>query len=73
MKFKTFTTSEAAREVGVSRTTVQNWIKLGLVRPPELQVRAGQPPGRLWTSRDVSRLRTLKGTIKTGRRKKEKQ
>ena len=42
-------------------------IKLGLVPASQSQVRAvATTRTRLWTSRDVSRLRTLKGTQKTG-------
>lgn len=72
MKSKTYSTPEIAREVGVSRATIHNWINGGLVRPPRIEARPGKSPIRLWTSSDVARLKTLKGKIKKGRPKKTK-
>jgi DNA-binding transcriptional MerR regulator len=73
MKSKSYTTTEAAKEVGVSRATIQSWIKNGLVRPPQIQSRPENSPVRLWTAADVARLKSLKGKIKTGRPRKKKQ
>jgi excisionase family DNA binding protein len=55
-----YATSVAAEKVGVTRATIQQWIKDGRIRAPKIQARAGKPPVRLWSSGDVARLRDLK-------------
>ena len=67
---KYLTTTEAADVVGITRATIHNWIKRGLVRPPKMQVGNGV---RLWGESDVGRLRRVKGTAKIGRPKKGKK
>jgi DNA-binding transcriptional MerR regulator len=71
MGSKSYTTTEAAKKTGVTRATLQAWIKTGRVQPPEIQVRSGKSPVRLWTTSDVARLRAMKNLIKVGRPKKK--
>jgi excisionase family DNA binding protein len=56
------TTTEAAKAAGVSRATLQDWIKRGKFRAPRTQLRNGHAV-RLWTDFDVERLRTVKKKI----------
>jgi predicted site-specific integrase-resolvase len=60
MSPKSYTTTEAAKVVGVSRATIQAWVKDGVVKPPNIQSRPGRPPVRLWSSLDVNRLKSVK-------------
>jgi excisionase family DNA binding protein len=61
------TTSAAAKKIGVTRATLQQWIKDGRVRAPRIQVRIGKPPVRLWSTSDIAKLEVVKKQIKTGR------
>jgi DNA-binding transcriptional MerR regulator len=73
---KTYTTEAVAKKVGVTRATLQQWIKIGSVRPPEIQTRAGKSPVRLWSNSDIAQLREVKKQMqekmKRGRPKKRK-
>jgi len=73
MGSKSYTTVEAAKKLGVSRATLQAWIMKGLVQPPEIQVRSGKSPVRLWTTSDIARLRAVKAKMqrRVGRPKKK--
>jgi DNA-binding transcriptional MerR regulator len=57
---KLYTTDEIARAVGVSRVTIQAWLKAGQVKPPRIQSRPGATPARLWTASDVTRLESVR-------------
>jgi len=59
---KALTTAEAAWAVGVTRTTIQNWIASGKIRPPEPTFR-GARGVRLWTESDIARLREAKKRV----------
>ena len=61
MSPKTCTTQEAADAVGITRATLQDWIKKK-VAAPKLQ-RLGKVGVRLWTSSDVARLKAVKKEI----------
>jgi excisionase family DNA binding protein len=67
-----YTTTEVARKLGVSRATLQQWIKDGRLRPPRIHVRVGKPPVRMWTKADIGRLQSVKEQMqkKVGRPKK---
>ncbi len=55
------TTNEAARRVGVGFATLKRWIAQGKVKAPKLQRLAGVGVRiRLWTARDIARLRKYK-------------
>jgi excisionase family DNA binding protein len=57
---KSYSTAEVARLVGVTRATLQAWVKSGKIDPPAIQSRTGEPPVRLWSSLDVNRLKSVK-------------
>ena len=71
MAAKTYSTGEAAARIGVSRQTLQSWIASGSVKAPK-PVEVGRVTVRLWTDADIKKTRKFKGTLKGGRRKKEK-
>jgi excisionase family DNA binding protein len=52
MAEKLYTTAEAAKEVGVSRQTLQTWIAEGKVKPPKL---IGAT--RVWSQAQVQTLK----------------
>ena len=71
----TYSTSEAARECGIHHITLQRWVSEGKVPAPRKQ-RVGGVVVRLWTDRDVERLRKFKAAHYRkgrGRKKKVKQ
>lgn len=76
MSPKARTTGEAAKAVGITRATLQEWIRRGKVKPPGPTLR-GAVGVRLWTESDVARLLRTKEQIymkgKTGRPRKRKQ
>jgi excisionase family DNA binding protein len=59
MSPKAYATREAAKTVGISRATLQAWIKSGKVRAPE-PTEFGGGSARLWSESDVARLRRAK-------------
>jgi DNA-binding transcriptional MerR regulator len=69
---KTYTTTQAARAIGVTRATIQAWVAKGIVEPPQIQTRAGKSPVRLWAASDIARLRAAKKQMegRIGRPKK---
>jgi predicted DNA-binding transcriptional regulator AlpA len=71
MSKKTFSTGEAAAAIGVSRQTLQSWITVGHVAAPN-PIEIGGMTVRPWTKADIERARKFKGTLKMGRRPKEK-
>jgi len=65
---KLYTTGQAAREAGITRVTLHEWIRKGVVRAPRLQIRNGRAV-RLWTASDVAKLKTVE--VPMGRPKKK--
>jgi excisionase family DNA binding protein len=57
-----YTTEEAAAKVGISRVTLQVWIKAKKITPPKPTL-DGARSKRLWTASDVARLRATKERI----------
>ena len=73
MNSKLYTTGGAAEAVGITRVTLQAWIKKRKIRAPRHRIRHGVAM-RLWTESDVSRLRQVKDKIylkEMGRPKKK--
>jgi excisionase family DNA binding protein len=62
MSPKTYTTGEAAKVVGITRATLQDWIKKKKLAAPKLQ-ELGNISVRLWTVTDVIRLKAVKKQI----------
>lgn len=67
---KLYTTGQAAEEAGVTRVTLQEWVKRGIVRAPELRIHNGRAV-RLWTASDIAKLKSV--TVPMGRPKKDKK
>jgi excisionase family DNA binding protein len=59
MGTKTYTTGEAAKQIGVSRQTLQTWIAAGDIDVPKA-IELGNVSVRLWTKADIERVRKLK-------------
>lgn len=69
-----FTTKEAAAKVGITRATLQAWIRDKKIIPPKPTLE-GARAKRLWNETDLARLRLTKGRIYwkgQGRPKKRK-
>jgi excisionase family DNA binding protein len=68
---KFFSTQEVANLIGVHKVTLKRWLSSGRVKEPRHE-RIGRQNWRVWTERDVQRLRTLKEASyrKKPRRKK---
>ena len=59
--------------IGINRVTLQRWLIDGKVREPK-KVRAGRVEVRIWTGRDVARVRKYKQeNYRKGRGRKPKQ
>lgn len=69
---KKLTTTEAARAAKISRASLQEWIRHKKVAAPAVQLVNGRAV-RLWTPRDVQKLRAIKSKIYgMGKGKKKK-
>jgi excisionase family DNA binding protein len=62
MGSKSYTTAEAAKAVGISRATLQEWIRRNKITPPEPTLN-GARSKRLWTKSDLACLREVKEQI----------
>jgi DNA-binding transcriptional MerR regulator len=65
MSKKNYTTPEAAKLVGISRQTLQAWVKSESFEPPQL-IEVGNVAVRLWTDADIKRAKQFKGTLRRG-------
>jgi len=70
MSPKTYTTTEAAKAAGITRATLQDWIKKRKLAAPKLG-RVGNISVRLWKASDVARLKTVKKEIYQEKRPKK--
>jgi predicted site-specific integrase-resolvase len=69
---KPLSTPGVAAEIGIDRVTLERWLGSGKVQGPKT-VRAGLRKYRLWTRRDVERLKRHKATFyRKGRGRKKK-
>jgi excisionase family DNA binding protein len=59
MSSRSYTTTEAATAVGITRATLQDWIKKGKCVAPKVG-RVGNIRVRFWTASDVAKLRKTK-------------
>jgi len=60
MPRKTFTTTEAAAKIGLSRETVYSWLRAGKIPAPQ-QIRLGKKFQYLWTEADIENAKKAKG------------
>jgi excisionase family DNA binding protein len=67
---KSYTTAEAAEQIGISRQTLYSWIESGEIDSPE-PIELGQRSMRLWTKTDIERARKFKGKLKRGPKPKK--
>ena len=66
-----YSTASVAAEIGVSKLTLTRWLKAGKVKEPR-RVKQGGVEFRLWTDRDVERVRKYKAThYRKGRGRKK--
>jgi excisionase family DNA binding protein len=59
MRAKTYSTGEAAKQIGVSRQTLQTWIASSQIVAPKT-IDLGNVSVRLWTKADIERVRKQK-------------
>ena len=62
MSPKLLTTEQAAKAIGITRATLQAWIKAKKITPPAPTLE-GAVAKRLWTESDLGRLRKAKENI----------
>ncbi len=69
---KEYSTVQVARMLGVHKVTLQRWLLSGRVAEPR-KVRVGRVNARIWTDRDVERIRKYKTAhYRKGRGRKKK-
>ncbi len=56
---KTYSTKQVARIVGVHKRTLARWFRSGKVKEPR-RIRNGGIDARVWTARDVERVKKYK-------------
>jgi predicted site-specific integrase-resolvase len=59
---KSRTTGQAAQAAKISRASLQEWIRVGKIAAPAVQLVKGKAV-RLWTTRDIEKLRDVKSVI----------
>lgn len=64
MRESTYTTAEAAREIGIKVRTVREWIRIG-------HLHAYKDPGDPWWRIPESEIRRLAGTNRHSNRRKD--
>jgi DNA-binding transcriptional MerR regulator len=68
-----YSTSEAAKELGIHPITLHRWVLQGRINAPKKQ-RIGGVVIRLWTDRDVEQVRKYKAAhYRKGRGRKKAQ
>ena len=66
----TYSTSQITQLVGISRMTLLRWLRAGKIREPR-RISDGGIEARLWSDRDVERVRKYKaGHYRKGRGRK---
>ncbi len=56
---RTYSTKQVAQMAGVSRGTLARWLRSGKFKEPR-RIRGGGIDARVWTARDVERVRKWK-------------
>ena len=67
---RTYSTKETAKKLNIHVVTLQGYIKAGKITAPRLQ-KLGKIKARLWSARDIERVRKQLPKIANGRRKKK--
>ncbi|HXN23341.1 MAG TPA: MerR family transcriptional regulator [Candidatus Dormibacteraeota bacterium] len=69
---KNYSTAQVAKMVGINRVTLQRWLLDGKLPEPR-RIRSGGVNARVWTDRDVERVRKFKQqNYRKGRGRKAK-
>ncbi len=69
----TYSTRQVARMVGINRSTLVAWLLSGKLKEPR-RIRNGGVDARVWTTRDVERVRKWKAAhYRKGRGRKKKK
>jgi hypothetical protein len=69
---RTYSTAVAAKMIGINRVTLQRWLIAGMVKEPR-KVATGGVEVRVWTDRDIERVRRFKQeNYRKGRGRKPK-
>jgi MerR HTH family regulatory protein len=68
----TFSTREAAKQLGLDATTLSRYVAAKKVPPPKV-VTTGGITVHLWTRQDIERVRKLLPKIKNGRKLRYKK
>ncbi len=69
----TYSTRQVARMVGINRSTLVAWLLSGKLKEPR-RIRNGGVDARVWTARDVERVRKWKAAhYRKGRGRKKKK
>ncbi len=69
---RTYTTKQVARIIGIGRSTLVAWLRSGKVKEPR-RIRGGGIDARVWTARDVERVRMWKAAnYRKGRGRKKR-
>ena len=67
------TTGQAARAVKISRASLQEWIRLGKIEAPPVELLGGKAV-RFWKPADIARLAAVKAaTYRKGRGRKPRK
>lgn len=66
---RTFSTREAAEQLGRTLVTLQRHVSAGTIDGPALQ-KVGGVTVRLWTERDIEKARKILAKTRPGRKKK---
>ncbi len=70
---KGYSTVQVARMVGIHKGTLRNWLQQGEIPEPKRQSNGGQVI-RIWTARDVERVKMHKAShYRKGRGRKKKK
>jgi len=69
---RSISTREAARKLGISLISLQRYIAAKKITPPKLQA-LGSVRVRLWTERDIKRVRKELPGIKNGRKRRARR
>jgi predicted DNA-binding transcriptional regulator AlpA len=62
-----FSTREVARKLGISHSTLANYIKIGKIPAPQ-SITSGGTTVHIWSEKDIDRLRELLPKIANGRK-----
>jgi hypothetical protein len=68
---KLYATGAAAKAAGITRATLQMWIRTDRIAAPPIQL-VDNRAVRVWSEADIGRIKAFRGTLKPGRVPKKK-